>query len=738
MGTKDVSLEISGDSSPLIAALAEARAAVAESSAQMKEHLSSVAESASRLNEAFVAFGALLAGGGMFKEVVGATQEWTEAAISLSLVMGISTERASAYHVAIKEVGGNVADFDSAITHLTRQLKTHEKGLNDMGIATRDSSGKVLDAETIFWSAQEAVLQYKEGTDRNLAAQTAFGRGMDSTNAIFRLHRNEMDQAAETAKKLALIVGEDTVHAFEASRKSLADTSLKFEAMKIQVGNELIPVIVKLGEAFGGEATGAGKLLADVLEFLGKLVLALVGGVKEWIETFKGLGAAATAIMQGQFSEVGKIYDDTMAKIRGIDARYNALIAKLSMKSSVGIRVESLDGEDEKKDKGGKSFDLKPAEKADDKRLEQFKNELAKMSQARGDFDQKDYAADLDFWNAKLALTGKSTQGDKNLRVDIQKEILGLQRKQHDEEIKMQAEAIRTTEAMALGEVDAKHVALQQELALGKITLQQELQGEAALENDKFRIRQKSLADQLTLASADILAQRKLNDEGLKLEQKHAADVQKITNKAAVDERKTWDDLFSHMQSGFSSTIQGFLKGTQTLGSTIKGLFTSITDSIIQAVANMAAKWLATSLMQIVESKTSALAIITGLAAQAAAGAFAATAAIPYVGPALAPAAAATAYSETMAFSAVAVAAQGYDIPSNVNPVVQAHAKEMILPPEHAETIRALSRGGGGGGGLTVNISAIDSRSLQKALQHQGSSGALANAIRTLDKRFSR
>lgn len=51
-------------------------------------------------------------------------------------------------------------------------------------------------------------------------------------------------------------------------------------------------------------------------------------------------------------------------------------------------------------------------------------------------------------------------------------------------------------------------------------------------------------------------------------------------------------------------------------------------------------------------------------------------------------------------------AAAGYDIPAGVNPLTQLHQKEMVLPAEHAETIRSLSgsglRGGGGGENITI------------------------------------
>lgn len=55
-------------------------------------------------------------------------------------------------------------------------------------------------------------------------------------------------------------------------------------------------------------------------------------------------------------------------------------------------------------------------------------------------------------------------------------------------------------------------------------------------------------------------------------------------------------------------------------------------------------------------------------------------------------------------------AARGYDIPKGLNPLVQTHEEEMILPSEHANTMRRLAEmekagtlGGGGGGSNVVN-----------------------------------
>lgn len=95
----------------------------------------------------------------------------------------------------------------------------------------------------------------------------------------------------------------------------------------------------------------------------------------------------------------------------------------------------------------------------------------------------------------------------------------------------------------------------------------------------------------------------------------------------------------------------------------------------------------------------------------------ASVAAIPVVGWAMAPEVGLETYATAMSY--LPSAEGGFDIPAGVNPLTQLHEKEMVLPAEHAETIRSM---GGGGGGDVHNwhISAMDSRSFEQYLRNGG------------------
>lgn len=133
---------------------------------------------------------------------------------------------------------------------------------------------------------------------------------------------------------------------------------------------------------------------------------------------------------------------------------------------------------------------------------------------------------------------------------------------------------------------------------------------------------------------------------------------------------------------------------------------------------------------------------IEAYAASAAAAAFFSQAGIPIIGPILAVAAAATAGAFVDGLlSKVPGAAVGADIPTGVNPILQAHGGEIVLPKPSSAVLRslpaavdALSSGSGpGGGGDTHNwnIYANDAQSFEQYLGRADVQRGISNLVRT-------
>ena len=127
------------------------------------------------------------------------------------------------------------------------------------------------------------------------------------------------------------------------------------------------------------------------------------------------------------------------------------------------------------------------------------------------------------------------------------------------------------------------------------------------------------------------------------------------------------------------------------------------TATVAGSAARTGADTAANTLGTIEEKATAEIQVAT-LAGVAGAGAFAATAPIPIIGPELAPDVAAAAEAETLAFGQFAVGA--WQLPSDQLAMV--HKNESIVPATFAQGLRdngfGLGGGGGGGGGAQVNF----------------------------------
>ncbi|MEY0199549.1 tape measure protein [Providencia manganoxydans] len=120
--------------------------------------------------------------------------------------------------------------------------------------------------------------------------------------------------------------------------------------------------------------------------------------------------------------------------------------------------------------------------------------------------------------------------------------------------------------------------------------------------------------------------------------------------------------------SSISSNLKDLVNGTQTLGGTISSIVSDMGQSVVGALAEMTAKWLVYQAVQLAVGKTTQASAGTALftnaqamAKLAALNAYASTAAIPLVGPAMAPiaAASASAFAEPMAAGIGALSLSG-------------------------------------------------------------------------------
>jgi hypothetical protein len=228
------------------------------------------------------------------------------------------------------------------------------------------------------------------------------------------------------------------------------------------------------------------------------------------------------------------------------------------------------------------------------------------------------------------------------------------------------------------------------------------------------------------------------------------ASLTNLQRQAAV-----YNNFFAELNKGFKSSIDGWLKGSESFGLGMERTFQGMARSMVENLAEMGMKWaehealkvLLTSAGQQAQTlatatgaaerktinATTALSEANTNAMKAATGAYAATVDIPIVGPVLAPIAAATAYTAVMGLTALASASGGWgQIPNDQLAMV--HKNEMILPANIAQNVRDMSGGAGATGDTHIHLggnsySALGSGAMRGLLQ--GSQRELVSTMKS-------
>ena len=243
----------------------------------------------------------------------------------------------------------------------------------------------------------------------------------------------------------------------------------------------------------------------------------------------------------------------------------------------------------------------------------------------------------------------------------------------------------------------------------------------------------------------------------------------KASKSAAQQMEQDWDHAITSTTQRFADGLLKMGQGTESFQKVINQTASALETSVVNSVARMVSTWLIGESQKLFSTKAAVQAQTSTEAAgaaqsrlisfetaqkqalnnavSAASGAYNAMAGIPVIGPLLGAAAAAAAFTAVEAYGALASAAGGYDIPAGVNPLVQAHAQEMILPARIANPMRdmladysgggagsAASGADGAGGGDTHHwhISAMDARSFETYLRRNSDTlaGVLNDKVR--------
>lgn len=361
-----------------------------------------------------------------------------------------------------------------------------------------------------------------------------------------------------------------------------------------------------------------------------------------------------------------------------------------------------------------------------------------------------DLAREAAYWRAKLATVDAGSKTGLKLR----EKILTLEDQLSKQSTEAKINQVDEWEKLDKHKLDMEKDAADQALANGRISQLQRLDMEIEFENRRYQIAYDALQERIALAQqdptysqnaidklkqqVDALGQGHEREQGKnkgKREQQRRKDAPSFSEMLEDGGKNVWQTAQDQMGQAFSA----MLSRTQTFSQAMTGFFKSTGQAFIQEMVTKPLMGMMQRMVQesaiyksifstkqsmeqagaaaTVANKTAETSAVVGAnATQAASGAAASQAAIPITGPTLAAAAMGAMFALVMGLvgggggsktstttTRIPSAAGGWDIPAGINPLTQLHENEMVLPAEHAQTIREMA-GQSGGDNSTIII----------------------------------
>lgn len=361
-----------------------------------------------------------------------------------------------------------------------------------------------------------------------------------------------------------------------------------------------------------------------------------------------------------------------------------------------------------------------------------------------------DLAREAAYWRAKLATVDAGSKTGLKLR----EKILNLEDQLSKQSTEAKINQVAAWEKLDKHKLDMEKDAADQALANGRISQLERLDLEIEFENRRYQIAYDALQERIALAEQDPTYSQsaidKLKQQMAELGQGHEREQGKNKGKREQQRRKDAPSFSEMLEDGGKNVWQtaqdqmgqafsAMLSRTQSFSQAMTGFFKSTGQAFIQEMVTKPLMGMMQRMVQesaiyksifgvkqsmeqagaaaTVATKTAETSAVVGAnATQAASGAAASQAAIPITGPALAAAAMGAMFALVMGLvgggggsktttttTRIPSAAGGWDIPAGINPLTQLHENEMVLPAEHAQTIREMA-GQSGGDNSTIII----------------------------------
>lgn len=276
------------------AAAGTAGKSVSDAGAVMSGSMAQVTTVIDKLKAPFLAIAGILSGGALFAGAVAAAANLAREVGSLAKMTGMSASEAAVLNEALHDAFLSGDDYGAVIAGITRQVNNQGNAFDEMGVKVKDAKGNLLSYDQIIQNSIGVLKQYKEGVDRNAAAQALYSRSWEDVLKLAKLTPAAMEEARRKLEAYGIQMGPDKVADAKKYRQSMQEVKDMFENVAVVIGQSLMPKLTEVARWFSD--TGP----------------TIVNEVRGIVAVFAGLAQAIVAV----FTTATTLIGNTIAQVQ--------------------------------------------------------------------------------------------------------------------------------------------------------------------------------------------------------------------------------------------------------------------------------------------------------------------------------------------------------------------------------------------------------------------------------------
>lgn len=188
----------------------------------------------------------------------------------VSQQLGVTTKDLQVYRYVASQVGVEQDTMDASLAKLTRTMgqaadgsKAQVNAFRDLGIAIKDSNGKLYTAGEILPRLADAFARIKDPATRARLEAELFGRAGQKLDPLLTQGARGVEALTKRAEELGLVLGDDLI-------KSADEASDKLAEMQKQLEVGFARAVANSANAIVGLANAFASLTSQVISFINK------------------------------------------------------------------------------------------------------------------------------------------------------------------------------------------------------------------------------------------------------------------------------------------------------------------------------------------------------------------------------------------------------------------------------------------------------------------------------------